>query len=60
LLPKSSALYVRTTTEEFDIEFAATEVAARVVKGEYAMPESPHWAVARLTAGASSRRCSIL
>jgi hypothetical protein len=44
LLPKSSALYVRTTAEEFDIEFAATEVAA---KGEYVMPESPHWAVAR-------------
>jgi hypothetical protein len=33
LLPKSSALYVRTTTEEFDIEFTATEVAAKIVKG---------------------------
>jgi hypothetical protein len=57
LFAKPSALYVRTTAEKFDIKSAATEAAA---KREYVVPESSHWAVARQTARASSRRCSIL
>jgi hypothetical protein len=52
---RSFQLSIWEPTEEFDTDSAGTEAAA---DGEYGVPESSHWAAARQTARASSRRCA--